>query len=146
MKQFRFLQSLVLALGVSFLLSFPAYAAKMSWTTLTPMQKEALAPIAQQWDTLPDKQQKRLLATTKGYPKLSPNEKQHFLTRLTDWSKLTPEQRDRAREKYKAVSKLAPEKREEVKKMVLQSEAEKLSAAASAVERIPEVPEEEQSR
>jgi hypothetical protein len=146
MKLFRLIQSLVLALGISFLLSFSAYAAKMPWTTLTPMQKEALAPIAQQWDTLPDKQQKRLLATTKRYPKLSPNEKQLFLTRLTDWSKLTPEQRDRAREKYKAFSKLAPEKREEVKKMVMQSEAEKMAAAASSVERIPEVSEEEQHR
>lgn len=120
-----------------------AQAAARPWSKLTPIQQEALAPIAPQWDTLPDMQQKRLLATTKTYPKLSPDKKHRFLDRLTEWSKLTPEQRNRAREKYKAFSKVAPDKRTEVKQMVLQSELEKMSAA-SGVARIPEVSEEEQ--
>jgi hypothetical protein len=139
MKLFRLAQGLSLAICLSAVSSFPAYAAKQPWITLTPTQQEALAPIAQQWDTLPDIQQKRLLATTKRYPKLTPQQKQLYLTKLTDWSRLTPDQRNRAREKYKAFSKVAPEKRAEVKKMVLQSEAERMAAAASAVERIPEV-------
>lgn len=84
---------------------------------------------------MPDKQQKRLLATTKRYPALSPEKKQLFLARLTDWSKLSPEQRNRAREKYKALSKVPHDKREEVKRMVQQNEAAKISAeAASGVE------------
>lgn len=127
------------------LLCLPAQAAAKPWSALTPVQREALAPIAQQWDTLPDIQQKRLLATTKSYLKLSPDQKQRFLNRLTEWSKLTPEQRNRAREKYKAFSKVAPDKRAEVKKMVLQTELEKLYAA-SGVARIPEVSEEEQKQ
>jgi Protein of unknown function (DUF3106) len=109
-----------------------AIAASKPWTTLTPMQQEALAPIAQQWSTLPETQQTRLLATTKRYPQLSPQQKQLFLARLTDWSKLTQEQRNRAREKYKAFRKVEPAKREEVKKMVRQSEAEKTSATAAS--------------
>lgn len=139
MKLFRIPKNLALVFGLSLLMCLPAYAAKKPWATLTPMQQEALAPIAQQWDSMPDKQQIRLLATTKRYPKLTPKQKQLYLTKLTDWSKLTPEQRDRARAKYKAFSKIAPEKREAVKQMVLQSEAEKMAAAASGVERIPEV-------
>ena len=144
MKLLRVLIKLILASSISLLLCMPAYAAKKPWSTLTPMQQEALAPIAQQWDAMPDTQQFRLLATTKGYQKLTPAQKQIYLTKLTEWSKLTPEQRNRAREKYKAFSKVAPEKREAVKKMVLESEAEKTAAAASSVERIPEVSEEEQ--
>lgn len=142
LKVFASLISVLLSVT---LLCLPAQAAVKSWSALTPVQQEALAPIAQQWDALPDMQQKRLLATTKSYPKLSSDQKQRFLNRLTEWSKLTPEQRNRAREKYKAFSKVAPDKRAEVKKMVLQTELEKLYAA-SGVERIPEVSEEEQKQ
>lgn len=126
------LPKLVIALTLGMLLSMPAYATKQLWATLTPMQQEALAPIAKEWEAMPEKQQKRLLATTKSYAKLSPELKQRFQTRLTEWSKLTPEQRNRAREKYQAFHKIPKEKREEVKRMVLQTEAEKNAAATAA--------------
>ena len=124
----RALTKLTLAVGVSSLLCLPAQAATQPWSALTPVQQEALAPIAHEWNTMPEIQQKRLLATTKRYPQLSPKKKQLFLTRLTEWSKLTPEQRSRAREKYKAFNKVPADKREEIKRLVLQREAEKLSA------------------
>jgi len=130
----RSLASLTLAVSLSALPCLPAQAATQPWSALTPVQQEALAPIAHEWSTMPEIQQKRLLATTKRYPQLSPQKKQLFLTRLTEWSKLTPEQRNRAREKYKAFRKVPTDKREEMKRMVLQREAEKLSAVpASAV-------------
>lgn len=133
MKLLRLFHSLTIAASLSVLIYVPAHAATKPWTTLTPIQQEALAPIAQQWDSMPEKQQKRLIATAKRYPLLSPEKKQLFLTQLPEWSKLTPEQRNRAREKYKALSKVPADKREEVKRMVRQSEAEKISAAASSV-------------
>jgi hypothetical protein len=128
----RALTRLTLVASLSALLCLPAHAATQPWSTLTPMQQEALAPIAHEWSTMPEIQQKRLLATTKRYPQLSPKKKQLFLTRLTEWSKLTPEQRNRAREKYKAYSKVPADKREEMKRMVLQREAEKMAAAAAS--------------
>ena len=128
----RAFPGLTMVVALSALLCLPAQAATKPWSTLTPVQQEALTPIAQEWETLPDMQQKRLLATTKRYPKLSPDQKQRFLNRLTEWSKLTPAQRNRAREKYKAFSKVPPEKREEVKRMVRQSEVERMSAAAAS--------------
>lgn len=126
----RTLIRLTLFASLSILFCTAAHAATKPWATLTPVQKEALAPIAQEWDQLPEKQQKRLLATTKHYPELSPEKKQLYMTRLTEWSKLTAEQRDRAREKYKAFSKVPPEKREEVKRLVKEKEVEKLSATS----------------
>ena len=118
--------TLVTCLGA--LLCLPAHAGIKTWATLTPQQQEALAPINQQWDTLPEKQQKRLLATTTRFQKLSAANKQLFQNRLKEWVKLTPEQRDRAREKFKAFNKLPHDKREEVKRMVLQKEAEKITS------------------
>ena len=138
MNLFRFFNLFAIAITFCAVLSLPAYASKQNWSALTPMQQEALAPIAHEWESMPEKQQKRLLATTIRYPQFTPNQKQRFLTRLTEWSKLTPEQRNRAREKYKALSKVPLDKREEMKRMVLQKEEEKLSAAASAVDSAPE--------
>lgn len=130
MQLLRVSRNLAAALILGILLSCPAHAAKQPWDTLTPVQKEALAPVAQEWDSMQDKQQKRLLATTKRYPQFTPDQKKRFLARLTEWSKLTPEQRNRAREKYKALSKVPVDKREEVKRLVLQNEAEKVPASA----------------
>lgn len=121
--------------AIALLVAMPcltAHAATRPWAALTPVQQEALAPIAQEWNTLPDIQQKRLLATTKRYPHLSPEQKQLFLSRLTDWSRLTPEQRNRAREKYKAFKKLPPDKREEVKRIARQKELDKLPPVAAS--------------
>ena len=118
----------VLILGT--VLCIPAYAGIQAWSTLTPKQQEALTPIALQWDTLPEKLQKRLLSTTKSFQTLSPEKKQLFHKRLIEWSTLTPAQRKRAREKYKAFKKVSPDKREEVKRMVLQQEAEKAKEKA----------------
>ena len=109
--------------AVSSSLSLSTHASAQAWLKLTPLQQEALSPLAKEWETLGDKQQKRLLATTNRYPQLKPAEKRRFQARITEWSKLTPEQRNRAREKYAAFKKISPEKREEVKRMVLQSEA-----------------------
>lgn len=134
MKLFRTLNSLAIVIVLGIFPSFSAFAAKQPWTKLTPVQQEALAPVAGEWDTMPERLQKRLLATTTKYPQFSAKQKQRFQTRLTEWSKLTPEQRNRAREKYKAYSKIPPDKREEMKRMVLQKEAEKMSAASGVAE------------
>ena len=123
---------LAIAIVLGLLANIPAYAAKQPWSSLTPVQQEALAPIAQEWGTMSEIQQKRLLATTRSYRQLSPKLKQRFQTRLTEWSKLTPEQRNRAREKYKAFHKIPKEKREQIKRMVLKTEAEKRAAAAES--------------
>lgn len=134
MKLFQIFNSLTIVIVLGILPSSSAFAAKRPWTKLTPVQQEALAPVAGEWDTMEERLQKRLLATTTKYPKFSVKQKQRFQTRLTEWSKLTPEQRNRAREKYKAYSKIPSDKREEMKRMVLQKEAEKMSAASSVAE------------
>lgn len=107
------------------LYSLPALAGTQPWTSLNAKQQEALAPISREWDALPENQQKRLLATTKKFHDLSPEKKQRYQKNLIEWSKLSQEQRNRAREKYKAYKKIPAEKREEIKRMVLQNEAEK---------------------
>lgn len=109
----------------------PLTAHAKPWESLTPQQKEALAPLSGTWDSLSEIQQTNFLGIAKRYPKLSPLKQQRLHAQMEKWSKLTPEQRKRAREKYKAFSKLPPEKREAVKKMVREQQA---NQAASAVQ------------
>lgn len=125
-------RSLAIAVCCSALTALPALAATHPWATLTPLQREALTPLAQQWDNLPEQQQNKLLGTTKSYSSLTPLQRERFQARLTEWSKLTPAQRQRAREKYRALSKVPPEKREAIKQMAKQRELEKSGTGAAS--------------
>jgi len=100
------------------------------WIELTPLQQEALKPLATQWGSLPIKLQKNLLNATNHYPKLTQDQKLRFQSRLEKWSKLTPEQREHARNKFKIISKAPPEKREQLKRMVREQESSKSSASS----------------
>ena len=119
------------ALSVAVLLFRPTIAGAQSVENLTPVQREALAPLSKEWNTLQIQQQQRLINLAKRYPQLDAVQKQRLHNRLEKWSKLTPEQRNRAREKFQAFSKAPLEKREQVKQMVRQQEAEKLSMPAA---------------
>jgi hypothetical protein len=104
-----------------------------SWRSLTPMQREALAPLVQQWDILPELQRQRLLKTAEHYPKMTPEQKKHYHERLPLWTKLPPEKRNAAREKYGAFKKVPTEKQEQVKRMVKEDQAKKGQLPASGV-------------
>jgi hypothetical protein len=123
----------VFAICIALLLQTNLAAAEpyKSWIQLTPMQQEALKPLAGQWDSLPTKLQKNLLITTNHYPKLTLDQKRRFQSRLEKWSKLTPEQRERAREKFQSISKAPPEKREQLKRMLRERKASKTSTTDS---------------
>src|SRR5674476_767846 len=96
------------------LTSSPCSAAAPSWRSLTPNQREALAPMVGQWDILPEIQRNRLLKTAKYYPKMTPEQKQRYHDRLEKWSKLTPEQREAARKRFRAFKKLPANERERI--------------------------------
>ena len=101
------------------------------WAQLTPLQHEALQPLAAQWDALPAKLQRNLLTASNHYPQLTLEQKKRFQSRLEAWCKLTPEQRERAREKFIALKKTKPE----IRAQVLQKAHEQ--AANSVVSSVP---------
>jgi hypothetical protein len=102
------------------------------WNLLSPIQQEALSPLASQWDSLPSKLQNHLLLSCKQYPTLTLEKKKLFLSRLQAWSKLTPEQREHARQKYLAIKKLSAEKQAELRRAAI--EKANKNAAASNVQ------------
>ena len=112
------------------LLCLPAFASAETWSELTPIQKEALAPLSNDWDALPKKQQLHFLKLANHYPKLTLDKKDRLHKQLVAWSKLTPEQRKRAREKYIAFSKATPEKREQVKQGLKKQSSSNIAASS----------------
>ena len=97
------------------LISSPCSAAAPSWRSLTPTQREALAPMDGQWDILPEIQRKRLLETAKHYPKMTPEQKQRYHDRLEKWSQAHPRTARNRAETYRAFNKLPAKERERSK-------------------------------
>lgn len=114
------------------LLATAAHAESIPWVKLSPLQREALAPLMNQWNSLPDQYQGDMLKLTNHYEKLSPEQKTRLRTRLLDWSRLTPQQRAQARQKYTAFQKVPLEKREMVKSMVKEERAARLTTPAAS--------------
>jgi hypothetical protein len=124
--------TLGLMISIALLLKVNLAAAEpyKSWIQLTPIQQEALQPLAVQWGSLPEKLQNHLVHAANQYQKLRPEQKRRFQSRLEKWSKLTPEQRERARNNYLFISKAPPEKREQLKHRVREQEASKVNASS----------------
>ncbi|MFN3593525.1 MAG: DUF3106 domain-containing protein [Thiobacillaceae bacterium] len=81
------------------------------WRTLTPAQREALAPLADVWVQLPADQRASLIRLSAGYPRLNQRQRRLFHERLPYWVVLTPEQRAVARQNYRRLSALPEQER-----------------------------------
>lgn len=82
-----------------------------SWDSLTPAQKESLAPLESTWTQLSAAQKRKWLAVADKMEQMSPEKKQRFRNHIHDWLKLTPEQRRLARQNYLGFRKLNPERK-----------------------------------
>ena len=112
----RFLTMRVMALVIAAgLMAGTAMASQRSWSELTPAERTALAPLAQDWNTFPAMQQERLLEVAKRYPTLTPQQQQLLQKRLRAWSHLTPEQRQAARQNLSRIQTLPQEDQAKIK-------------------------------
>ncbi|MFZ6657687.1 DUF3106 domain-containing protein [Undibacterium sp. TJN19] len=78
----------------------PGSASKPLWTDLSPVQKQALAPLSPEWDRMSDLGKKKWLEIANRYALMKPDEQARLQERMRDWVKLTPEQRMAARENF----------------------------------------------
>ena len=106
-----------------------ALAPPPTWQSLTPAQRELLAPLARDWDKLGPNQRSKWLSATPRLASLSAPELARLHERMRDWSHLTPTERADARvgfqvakqvdaeerqAKWEAYQALPPEKRHEL--------------------------------
>lgn len=106
-----------------------ALATAPAWQLLTPVQRDLLAPLANDWDKLGPTQRSKWLNATPRLAALPAPELARLHERMRDWAHLTPSERANARisfqvakevdaeqrqAKWEAYQALPPEKRQEL--------------------------------
>jgi hypothetical protein len=91
-------------------------ASGQSWAELTPVQQQALAPLASNWNTLSEAQKRKWLKISKNYPSLLPQEQATLHSRMHEWVSLSPQQRAQARLNFGKTKELSKELTPEEKK------------------------------
>lgn len=67
------------------------------WTELTPVQRQALAPLASNWDTISVSQKLKWLEISRNYGSLPAAEQATLNSRMHEWVSLSPQERAQAR-------------------------------------------------
>ena len=91
-------------------------ASKPSWTELTPMQQQALKPLAVSWNTISEAQKRKWLEISKNYPTLLPVDQTTLHSRMNEWVALSPQQRAEARLNFAKTKELSTQLTPEEKK------------------------------
>jgi len=107
----------------------------MSWARLTPAQRVALAPFADQWDAFSDARKRKWLKIAARFPKMTLNEQKRLQERMAEWARMTPEQRRVARENYQVAKDLSAQARERAWNAYQQLPAEQKERLAAAERR-----------
>jgi len=113
----RKLSSALLALSASLAVAVAAAqtaadAGGPSWSSLTPAQRNALAPLAQDWATIDAQRKQKWLDLAARFPTMPVQERTRVQERMTSWARLTPQERGQARLQYQEARQLGPEERE----------------------------------
>ena len=92
-------------------------ASGPSWSELTPVQQQALAPLAPSWNTgMSEPQKRKWLEISKNYSALSPEGQATLNSRMNDWVSLSPQQRAQARLNFGKTKELSRQLTPEEKK------------------------------
>jgi Protein of unknown function (DUF3106) len=83
-----------------------------AWATLTPAQKQALAPLQRDWSSFDANRKEKWLEVAARYPTLSADERRRLQERMATWASMTPTERARARLQYQEIRQLPPEERQ----------------------------------
>lgn len=101
------------------------------WSRLSPLEKAALAPLAEQWAQISETQRSKWLTIARNFDQLSPAEQQVMQARMREWVKLSPVQRNQARLNFntlQGVSKDEKKTRWDEYQALSEAEKRKLSA------------------
>lgn len=79
------------------------------WGQLTPMQRQALAPLGAQWGALTSQQQSKWIALSKNFTQLPVEAQITMHSRMADWVDLSPQQRNVARLNFNQFQNLPKE-------------------------------------
>lgn len=70
------------------------------WQSLSPAQRQALAPLERDWSGIDAQRKQKWLQIADRYPSLPPQEQARIAERMNEWARMTPAQRGEARLRY----------------------------------------------
>jgi len=105
-------------------------AVKPTWKDLTPAQREALAPLANDWESFDRSRKLKWLDVANKYSQLSPDGQKRLHERMVEFVKLTPEQRETARSNFQRAYELPMEQRQSLVQQYQELPPEKKQALA----------------
>jgi hypothetical protein len=76
------------------------------WQSLTPAQRETLAPIEREWPAIDSLRKQKWLALAARFKSLSAAEQARITARMSEWARLTPAERGQARLRFEAAREL----------------------------------------
>ncbi len=71
--------------------------ASPTWKSLTPVQREALAPLASVWSEISSNRKRKWIALSANFKTLSPQDKATLHGRMKEWASLSSAQRNQVR-------------------------------------------------
>lgn len=81
------------------------------WSTLTPAQRVALAPLQQDWHTIDASRKQKWLQVAGRMPSMAQEERQRITERMAEWARMSPQERGRARLQFLEAKRIPAEDR-----------------------------------
>lgn len=88
-----------------------AAAPNIAWKTLTPAQKEALAPLQGTWEGMAEGQQRKWIALSQNFSAMSVADREKLHGRMAEWAALKPKERQQARLNFAETKKMPASER-----------------------------------
>ena len=106
------LTHLALALLLQAGSGWAAEAAGPSWNSLSPGQRQVLAPLSQDWDSLDLERKQKWIEISQRFPSMTPERQQRVQQRMVEWARMSPKQRSDARNNFQRSKQLPAEERQ----------------------------------
>ena len=84
-----------------------------AWRSLTPRQRQHLAPLERDWSGLSATSKAKWLEVSSRFATLPVDEQQRVQARMAEWSRLTPAERGQARLSFQEKKTLTPEQKQQ---------------------------------
>lgn len=125
-----------------------ASASANAWSELSPLQQQALKPLAANWSHIDEAQKRKWLSLSRNFGNMPQAEQAKLHSRMTEWVALSPRQRSQARLNFAETKKLSPDEKvtkwqayqtlnPEEKRKLAASAPSKPKGAATAVKPVP---------
>jgi hypothetical protein len=82
------------------------------WATLTPIQREALAPLEREWPTIDAPRKSKWMEIASRFPAMSVADRQRVQERMIAWARLSPVERTQARLSFQEAKQLSAQERQ----------------------------------